>query len=156
MKGPKSVLAIAALAIAALTVAACGSSSKSTSKTPATSKPAITKAQFVKRANAICKAGNKTTRAAGSKLGKNPSKAQFTAFVKKTNVPSIQAQINAVRALGAPPADAATVKKFLALAQADLDRVKKKPGLLGGKRDPFADFAKVAHPYGLKSCDRAS
>src|SRR5437763_7826577 len=112
-------MAIAALAIAVLGAAGCGSSSKS-SKSTTTSTPAISKADFVAKANAICAKGNKVTAAAGKKLGKSASKAQVTALVKGTDVPSIQAQITGVRALGAPSGDEATVKKFLDLAQADL------------------------------------
>jgi hypothetical protein len=147
-------VAMAVLAIAAMAAAGCGSSSKSKSKTTTT--PAITKAAFVSKANAICTKGNKATNAGGAKLGKKPTKAQFTAFVKGTIVPSIQQQITAIEALGAPSGDEATVKKFLALAQADLNKVKSNPGLFSGKGDPFADFAKVAHPYGLKDCDSNS
>jgi hypothetical protein len=146
---------LATMLIGGLVAAGCGSSNNSSTSSTA-STAAITKAEFVTKANAICAKGNKQTNAAGAKLGKNPSKAQFTAYVKNTAVPSIQTQINGVRALGAPSRDQATVTKMLDLAQADLNKVKSNPGLLGGKTDAFADFAKIAHPYGLKACDPSS
>ena len=149
-------IAIAALLIAALGAAGCGSSSKSSSKSTTKSTPGITKADFLAKGNAICKKGNKVTNAAGSKLGKSPSKAQIIAFVKSTEVPSIQAQITAVRALGAPSGDQATVTKFLDLAQADLNKIKSNPAVVAGKTNQFANFAKIAHPYGLKACARNS
>jgi hypothetical protein len=149
-------MTIAVTMIAALGAAGCGSSSKSSSKSTTTSTPAITKADFLAKANAICKKGNKLNDAAASKLGKSPSKAQITAFVKSTNVPSIQAQITAVRALGAPSGDKATVTKFLDLAQADLNKIKSNPALVAGKTNQFANFAKIAHPYGLKACAKNS
>jgi hypothetical protein len=145
-------VAMAVLAIAAMAAAGCGSSSKSKTTTA----PAITKAAFVSKANAICTKGNKATNAAGAKLGKNPTKAQLTAYAKTVAVPSIQLQITSVKALGAPSGDEATVKKMLTLAQADLNKLKSNPALLNGKTDAFADFAKIAHPYGLKACDKNS
>ena len=90
---------------------------------------------------------------ADAKLSKNPTKAQITAVVKTTTAPSIQAQINGIRALGAPSGDQATVTNMLNLAQADLNKVKSNPASLAtGGASPFADFAKVAHPYGLTAC----
>lgn len=145
-------VAIAATLIVGLGAAGCGSS-KSSSGTSATS---ITKPEFLAKANAICTKGNKQTDAAAAKLGKNPSEAQFVAVAKSTDIPAIQAQIDEIRALGAPSGDRATVTNLLNLAQADLNKVKSKPALLAGKVEPFANFAKVAHPYGLKACDRSS
>ena len=114
-----------------------------------TATTALTKAQFVARANAICTTGNNQIAAADAKLSKNPTKAQITAVVKTTTAPSIQAQINGIRALGAPSGDQATVTNMLNLAQADLNKVKSNPASLAtGGASPFADFAKVAKTYG--------
>ncbi len=141
-------------ALAGLLAAGCGSdSSKSTSTTAST--PTITKTAFVTKANAICAAGNKVVNAANSKLGQNPTRPQVLAVVRSVDIPSIQGQITAIRALGVPSGDEATVSKFLGLAQTDLDKVKANPLLLTSDTDPFADFAKVAHPYGLTQCDAA-
>jgi hypothetical protein len=107
----------------------------------------------VVKANAICKAGQRKQNAAEQALGQNPSHAQLLAYVTGTAIPNIQAQIDQVKALGAPSGDEATVSNFLSLAQADLNKVKSDPNILvSGKSDPFADFAKVAHPYGLTAC----
>ena len=60
---------VAVLAISML-AAGCGSSKKSSSP------PAITKAEFLKKGNAICKAGNKQINAGGNKIfGTNQKKA---------------------------------------------------------------------------------
>jgi hypothetical protein len=146
--GRLAAAAIVATVIAGLAAAGCGSSkSTTTATTPAVSKPA-----FLTKANAICTKGNTQTSAAGASLGSNPSQAQLAAVVKGKYVPSIQAQIDGIRALAAPAGDKATVTKMLDLAQADLNKVKRKPSLLAGKTNPFADFGKLAHPYGLKAC----
>jgi hypothetical protein len=141
----------AAVLALALGVAGCGSGKAST-QTQAVAVSAISKAQFVKRANAICARGNAANKAAGAKLGGHPSEAQITAFVKGTEVPAVQAQIDAIRALGAPSGEAASVTNILELAQKAVDKVKSEPRIITTPTDVFAAFANVAHPYGLTSC----
>jgi hypothetical protein len=145
---------VATALLVGLSATGCGSSSSSTS--PTTSTTAITKTQFLVKANAICTLGNKTLNKVGAKLGNSPSQAQVTAAVKAAYVPSIQAQINGIRNLGAPSGDEATVTNMLNIAQADLNKIKADPTLLVGKKDQFANFAKVAHPYGLTRCAPSS
>ena len=70
--------------------------------------------------------------------------------MKGIYVPSIQAQITAIKALGVPSGEETTVTNMLGLAQADLEKIKADPALIA--TDAFADFAKVAHPYGLTAC----
>jgi hypothetical protein len=68
-------------------------------------------------------------------------------------VPIIQGQIDALRAVGAPSGDEATVTKILAAAQKGLNTVKSNPALLaGGGADSFGSFRKLAYPYGLTAC----
>ena len=152
-----TVVAIMAALIVGLAAAGCGSSSSSGKSTSSTATTALTKTEFLAKANAICTTGNNQIAAANAKLGKNSSHAQVVAVVKTTTVPSIQAQIDGIRAVGAPSGDQATVTNLLNLAQADLNKVKSNPALLAtGGTSPFADFAKVAHPYGLKACASSS
>ena len=91
---------------------ACGGSHNATSVTVDSAAPAITKAEFVRRANTICAKGNAKNKAAGAKLGTEPAEAQVVAFVKNTEVPAVQVQIEELKALGAPPGDEATVAKM--------------------------------------------
>ena len=139
-------MVIAGMLLIGVGVAGCGSSSSTASKTT----PAITKAVFVAKANAICGQADPVLSAAGAKLETRPPKAQIAALVKKTYLPSIQAQITAIRALGVPSGEQAVVASMLTLAQADLNKLKSNPALVA--TDVFADFAKVAHPYGLTAC----
>jgi hypothetical protein len=144
------VIAITATLLVGLGAAGCGSSSKSTASSSSTP-PALSKPQFLAQGNAICKQGNQRLGAAQRVLGGNPSKAQVTSYVRSTFVPDIQSQIDEIRALGAPSADKATMSSMLDIAQADLNRVKSNPLLLATGH-PFANFAKLAHPYGLAAC----
>ena len=130
-----------------LGAAGCGGSNRSSTST---SPAAITKAEFVAKANAICGNGDPALLAAGVTLASHSSQAQAAALVRGTYVPTIEAQIDGVRALGTPSGEEAAVTSMLNLAQADLNRLKSKPALV--RTDVFADFARVAHPYGLTAC----
>jgi hypothetical protein len=142
-------LAIAAVLIAGVGVAGCGSSSTSAGKA-STSAPVITKAEFVAKANAICGKADPVLSAAGAKLETQPPKAEIAAVVRETYVPSIQAQIAGIRALGVPSGQQSSVARMLALAQTDLNKIRSNPALVA--TDVFRDFADVAHPYGLTAC----
>jgi len=139
-----------------LGLAGCGSSSSSSSTTSSVPATGITKADFVKRANAICVKGNAESKAAAAKLGANPSEGQIVTFVRSTEVPAVQAQIEAIRALGAPPGDGAKIAKMLALAEHAVKEVKIQPTVISSGIDVFAGFAQIAHPYGLTSCSPRS
>jgi len=140
-------IALAGMLVAGVAAAAgCGSSSKTASTTTA----AITKAEFVAKANAICGKADPVLSAAGSKLEAKPPKAEIEALVKGTYLPSIEAQITGIKALGVPAGEESTVTNMLTLAQGDVEKVKADPALIA--TDVFADFAKVAHPYGLTAC----
>jgi hypothetical protein len=136
-------LALAGVLVAGLAAAGCGSSS------PA--KPALSKPQFLAQANAICAEGNKKTEAAEKALGGKPSPAQVSSFVTGTLVPSVQSQIDGVRALAAPSGEQATVTHMLDVAQEDLNKAKSDPAALASG-NPFESFAGLAHPYGLTEC----
>jgi hypothetical protein len=148
----------AAVAVAALGIAGCGNGSSSSPSTAAagTSAPTISKSAFLAKANAICVRGNAESKAARAKLGASPTEEQIVTFVRGSEVPAVQAQINQIRALGAPAGDQATVKKMLDLAQQAVGRVKVVPTILTTGEDVFAAFAAIAHPYGLTSCAPSS
>ncbi len=147
------VVALAATLAVGLVAAGCGSSSGGTASTA--TKP-FTKAQVLAYGNAICAQGNQKVAAAGKTFAAAgnhaPTHAQFTAYVNTAFAPVIQHQINVIRALGARSADQATITKMLDVAQTDLNHVKSNPALLTGNSHPFANFAKLAHPYGLTRC----
>jgi hypothetical protein len=144
---PLGRMLIAGMLIVGLAAAGCGGSSHSTTSTPTA---AISKVEFVAKANAICGRGDPVLSVASVKLASHPTKAQVTAIVEGTIVPAIEAQITGVRALGAPSGDQVTVARMLKFVQADLNRLKNRPSLV--TTDVFADFARVAHAYGLTAC----
>jgi hypothetical protein len=126
---------LAGVLLAGVVTTGCGSSSKTASTTTSS----ITKAELVAKGNAICGKADPVLSAAGAKLEASPPKAEIEAIVKGTYVPSIQAQITGIKALGVPAGEEETVTKMLALAQGDLERIKANPGLIA--TDVFANFA---------------
>jgi hypothetical protein len=148
----RGALACAALLCAGLIVAGCGSSSSSSSSTAA-AKPPLTKAQFLAQGNAICTQGNKNLEGPEKALGTSPTDAQFIAFIKGPFKSEIQRQIDAIRALRAPTADQANIKRIFDLAQAELDRVTSNPKAVESSSvSPFKEFSTAAHAYGLTVC----
>ena len=147
------VSAVAATLVLGLAAAGCGSSSSKT--TSSSTIAALSKPQFLAQGNAICAKGNQSLAAADKALGNQPSKAQITTFVASAFAPNIQRQIDGLRALGIPSGEQATVTKMLDVAQADLNKIKGNPAFLASGAG-FADFVKLAHPYGLTACAAGS
>lgn len=144
--------ASAAVLAVGLLAAGCGSSSTTTSSgTSGVQGVALSAGEFASQGNAICAAGNKVLSAADKSTftSKNPSDAELQSFADVA-VPSIQGQIDDIRAL-APPADQADkVTAFLDAAQTALDKVKADPGLFAG--NAFGGVNKLAVGVGLKTC----
>jgi hypothetical protein len=149
---PRRAMAFAGMLIVGLGAAGCGGSTSgttgSTKATPASA--AISKAEFVAKANAICGTADPVLSAADAQLASRPTGSQVETIVRGTYVPSIEAQISGIRALGTPSGDQAAVAAMLKLVQTDLSKLKSNPMLV--TTDVFGDFARVAHPYGLTAC----
>jgi len=153
--GPIGGLACVAIMSVGLVLAACGSNNNSTSTT------ALTKAEFLKKGNAICKKGNQQINKAAHQTftkkkyptGPPPQSVQKK-FATDTLIPTVQGEIDGVKALGAPAGDEAQVKAIIDSAQSALDKGKADPTLLlqNGKKDPFAKSNKLANAYGLTVC----
>jgi hypothetical protein len=146
----------AAVLIVGLVLAACGSSNDNS-----TSTTAITKAEFLKKGNAVCKKGNRQiNQVANQTFTKKkypngpPPKSAEVKFATDTVIPSVQSQIDGVKALGAPTGDGAQVKAIVDSAQAALDKAKADPTVLlqNGKNDPFTKSNQLTKAYGLTAC----
>ena len=111
----------------------------------------LTESDFTSQANAICTAGNEEVDAAAADLGQQPSQADIESFAEDTLVPSIQDQINAIAALGAPEGETEQVDTFLEDAQDKLDELEKDPSLAVND-NLFADVNEQATALGLTEC----
>lgn len=132
-----------------LVLSACGGGGSTTAT--------ISKAEFLKQGDAICKDGNEQIEAAAErqfpKSSGRPSQAEQVKFATQTVIPNIQHQIDAIKALGAPEGDEATVETITSEAQSALDEAKKDPTVLTSNGPgPFAKADKFTNSYGLTAC----
>ena len=150
MKRNLILLAVGALALGVL-AAGCGSSNDNS-----TSTSSLTKAEWIAKADAICKASNDQINAAGKQQFGNqkPSQDQLTSFATGTIIPQVGKQLDQIDALGVPSgSDGDQASAVLAAAQADLGKVRADPSLVtSNSADPFADANKLAKAYGMKVC----
>jgi hypothetical protein len=156
-RSPTGVLVFVAILIVGLVPAGCGSSNNSSSNSSSTaSTAALTKAEFLKKGNAICRKGNQQINKAARKLfpkNAKPSQAQLNKFATDTLIPSVQSQIDGVKALGAPAGDEAKVNAMVSTAQSALDKGKKNPALLTTNGPgPFKKSNQLTNAYGLTAC----
>jgi hypothetical protein len=148
-------------ALGAIFVAGCGgdddtSSTTGTSGASGVSGAPLTEDEFVAQGNAICAAGDKEVNAALEDAfnGQKPTPAEVEQAANDTIIPSIQGQIDAIRALTPPEDIADDVTTFLDDAEAALDQVRDDPQVLLGNDNagPFADVNDEADALGLTKC----
>jgi hypothetical protein len=150
-----------------LVVAGCGGSSSSSTSTGASgasgatgaSGTPLSKSEFVAKGNAICKQGNQDIDKAGHTLfgsGQKPSQADMQKFATDTLIPSVQSEIDQIKALTPPAGDEDQVNAITAAAQSALNKAKTDPSLLiqQGGSDPFAHANDLANAYGLTECGK--
>lgn len=141
--------AICVLVLLALGVVVAGCGGSAPADTSA-AEMGITKADFIAQADAICKAGDDKI---GEAAGMNATKKGQDEFVKNTIVPTIQSELDQVRALPVPAGDEDQVKAILDSGQDGLSEVQQDPSLLmDNKTNPLDDSSKLAAQYGLKVC----
>ncbi len=137
------LLALTLAAALTFSVAAC--SSGDSAKAP-------TKAVFLKKADAICKAGDDKVNKISEKVDGTDEKAMKAFFVTAST--ESLGQITAVRALGFPKGDEAKLDKALGTFETTFTAVKKDPTktqeLLTDKE--LTTASKTLRTYGLKEC----
>jgi len=146
------------LVMVALPGTACGDDDSDDGITTTTT--ALTKQQFVREANRICeRSDDKLERAsrqffADAPSGQEAPPEEIEQFGEKTVYPTIQDEIDRIRALGAPAGDEDQVKALLDAAQRGLDTLKDRPDQLprGAAAPAFDEADKLAGNYGLDQC----
>jgi hypothetical protein len=119
----------------------------------------LSKSEFVKQANAICEEGKKEglgKMAAYVKKHKGGSQAPNVELLgealKTVFIPTIQNQVDEVRALGAPSGDESRVEDFLTALEEDVEAAEASSGSGANFAKAFKDSAELAHEYGLDGC----
>jgi hypothetical protein len=161
----KGLLALLASVVAiALVVAGCGSSSDTTGSTESSesSESSLTKAEFVKKGNAICAAGNKEIEEAfegfvkeeGIEEKSPPSEAQSKKAAETILIPTISQELEGIRNLGTPEGDEGEVDEILTAAEEGLETGEEDPVALIEEEgdDPFEKADELANEYGLTVC----
>ena len=137
-----------ALPAALLIVAGCGGGDDD---------DATTKAEFIRKADAICKkahdAFEEEFRQAFSKPSQQTNE-RLKAFALSDLVPVQEGEIEEVSALEPPAGDEAEVKAIIDAVQTGVDKIKADPGILlpSVPEDPLAEGHRLAKAYGLKEC----
>jgi hypothetical protein len=158
MKMRTTLMALAASGAIALT--ACGGddssdSSSTAAETTSTAAATITKDEFIKQGNEICVAGNKEIDASAQEVfskGAKPSEEDVAKFGTDTVAPSVQSQIDAIRALGAPEGDEEVITQALDDAQSGVDQINEDPSSVANGPPDLDKGAKELQAYGLTAC----
>jgi hypothetical protein len=158
----KPGLAVVAIVFAVL-AAGCGSSSDSGGE--ATAAGTITKAEYIKKANAIClkaredivnPAVRRLQKVASEQPGKLPE--EELKMIRVLVVPTLESEVAQLRALGFPEGDKLTLEKFLKLTEAVITEAEEEPEtFVQGPQyeEGFAHYGKAYHvalDYGMSEC----
>lgn len=142
---------VAFAACGAVALTACGGGDSSSTVSTAA---AISKDDFVTQAEAICAAGNKEINAgAKAAFGSGqPSSDDLAAFATDTLAPSVQSQIDQIKALGLPEGDEDVINQALSDAQAGVDALKADPASVAGDTPELTKGGQELSDYGATSC----
>ena len=122
--------------------------------------PSAGKAQFITRADAICKATESKIGAAATKLRTDAtpsgtlSKDRVATFFTSVSVPAYERMIGQLRDVTPPQGDEQAIDGFVSALAKAVSTVKANPKKYASREvaDPFATANKRARDYGLKAC----
>ena len=120
----KVVALLVGVALLALVAVGCGSSDDDTGSTE--SEATLTKAEFVKQANAICKAGNDEIEAAIEEDGEPKNEAEGEEFIEETVLPAVANQVEEISELGYPEGkDGEEAEAIVASAEENVEEAEE-------------------------------
>jgi hypothetical protein len=145
----------------ALFAAGCGGGGDNTSSTAS-----LTKAQFIKKADGICESAEEKLESEFESFAKQhnlsekqpPTQKESAEAAETILLPSIEGQVEDIRALGAPSGEEQKVEELLAAVEAGVEKGKQDPvAFIEEEGDnPLNKANKMAREYGLKVCGRES
>jgi hypothetical protein len=127
----------------------------------------ITKAEFIKKADAICAEGKKQVQTEfaayleKNKIKKIPeggeSKAETEGreaeIIESIALPALQRQVDDIRALGFPAGESGQIEPFLDAVEGGIEKGDEDPqALFSGASKVFAKADGLAQKYGFKVC----
>lgn len=157
MSRRRRLIAIAAsLALAGGVLAACGGDDDGSSDGGDGS---VSKEDYIQEADQICAQGTADiAQQAIDKYGTaQPSLDQVKSFARDVVAPTLQKQVDQLRALEPPKGDGATVNEIFDAAEDGINQLEKDPNLLAepGTGGAFDEANERAQEYGFQQCGSA-
>jgi hypothetical protein len=117
----------------------------------------VTKSEFIEKADAVCKDFNAQIQKGVEELPEDTSQADVAQFTLDTAVPLFRDQLDKLRALDVPPADADQVEQMWDDLESGTDELEQKlkddpAGAFAKEYDPFGDVNEALNEYGLEQC----
>jgi hypothetical protein len=144
--------AIAVLVALAALVAGCGGGDETTDSAT------LTKTQFIKQGDAICKEANAENETEAEEFAEEngftleeATDEQLEETVSVVLVPSLNQQVEDLKALGAPEGDEEKVEAILVAVEDAADDIEEDPGSVF-KEKTLEEPNRLADAYGLKVC----
>jgi hypothetical protein len=146
-----------ALAGCLVLVAGCGGDgSDDDGFAPGLSRPRD-KFDFLAEANRICQSTNARIEAAADDLAagpRDPAPAQVRRVVIGVAIPALEAEVRAIRALGAPAGDEREVAAIIDATERGIAQIRADPaGVLDGPPPALREAGRLARAYGSAECD---
>jgi hypothetical protein len=146
---------IAGVFLIALLVAGCGGGDDDSSA----GEPSLSKEEFIAKADAVCKRGNKRVEIAfGEFLNENkdikrPEPSDYEGLVGDVLVPSVKQEIEEVRALDAPDGDEGEIDEMITALEEGVETAEDNPKAVTASSDAvFGIASRLAGEYGLEVC----
>ena len=147
-------LSTLSLGFVSLLVAGCGGDEPQTFP-PGVARP-IAKVEFLAEADRICRATNRRVEAAADGLvavGRQPPPQEVRRVVLAVVVPALEAEVRAIRALGAPSGDEPRVEAIIAATERGIDEILADPvAVLDGPPPALRAAGRLARAYGSAYC----
>lgn len=119
----------------------------------------LTKAEFIEKADAICKDGEKSIEDGAEQFAEDndvdvekPTKQQQEDVIRQVVAPEIRKQAEEIGQLGAPAGEGKEVEAIVAAVEEGADELEGEPAQLLEGKNPLAEGSKLAHEFGLKVC----
>lgn len=159
MSGRGPIALLAGVLAVALSLVGCGGGGSD----PSTS--SLSKAEFIKKADAICKAGGKRTQSEFTAYveekkisAKNePTPAQFAEVSDEIQIPAYKRQVGEIRALGVPAGEEEQITALLDALDVGIEKIEDADPqeALESSNKMFAEADDLAEAYGLKVCGQS-
>ena len=147
----KAALTLIAVALAGLGISACGGDGDD-------GEDSLSKTEFLAEANRICAEGGAKVEAAFGELGGQPTQRQAEQVISEVGLPTIEEDIEKIRALGLPEGDEDEVNQMLDDSLRIVDGAKTDISSFFADeqgKDPWRNVDRRMASYGLTACAEA-